>query len=114
MSTPELQAANEVTIKGCALRGERIVVCAIRALVVADDRKPVPYALEGDVVGHPIEGSDEECPDGFYLIGHSFKTWVEWVHVRRAWPAQIAPDPCPVCSSVGADGSPEHSTGDER
>lgn len=92
--------SSELLIKDCALRAQRVLVCARRAVVVEDDRKPVPYEVQGDVVGRPLKGRKEQ-PDGFYLVGASFKTWVEWCDVRRAWPRERAPDPCPECGGTG-------------
>jgi hypothetical protein len=102
----ELQAesreASALLIRSCALRAKRVLVCTVRATVVLDSRKPTPYELSGDVVGRPIEGSADEQPDGFYLLGASFKTWVQWCDVRRAWVRDRAPNPCPECGGRDA------------
>ena len=93
----EIQVHNRNTIIGCARRQEKMAVCVKRARVTRDSRRATPYPLDaGCVVGAPVDLDY----DGFGLIGFSFATRVEYCDVVRAWPRQIAPNPCPVCGAA--------------
>lgn len=98
---------NRNTIIGCARRQEPMVVCVKRAQVTRDSHRATPYPLDaGCVVGAPVDLDY----DGFWLMGFSFATRIEYCDVVRAWARQIAPNPCPVCAAVSPPQTTEKST----